>query len=118
MIELTATLAGILFGAIGALLAVSQYVKGQRRDWEQRLEREIARKVESEKKAYAAEHDFQHLKRNQEQMKQAIAMLQDELEETTKVLIEIRTSHNATHNRVENLAARFDNSTSGFNSRQ
>ncbi len=35
----------------------------------------------SQKKAYAAERDFNHLRRNQEQMKESIKMLSEEVDE-------------------------------------
>lgn len=42
------------------------------------------------KKSYAAEREFAHLKRNQEQMLQCINMLSEELDENTATLRELR----------------------------
>jgi predicted nucleic acid-binding Zn-ribbon protein len=117
MLEVIGLLSGVVFGAVGMLIAVQNHIRSLRQGWSDRWEEETRRKVDAEKKAYAAERDFNHLRGNQEQLKQAIGQLQDEVEELTKVLIEIRTAHNATYNRVENLAARFDNNTSGFGPR-
>jgi len=50
---------------------------------------------------------------NQEQMKEAVAELQDESEELGKVLIELRTLQTAMNNRLEMLTARVDGETTG-----
>ena len=42
----------------------------------------------SQKKAYAAERDFNHLRRNQEQMKESIKMLSSEVDE---LLADVKT---------------------------
>lgn len=86
-------------------------------------------------KQYAAQRDFQHLRRNQEQLKQATEIISDEMEgisndlrsthECTKDLeIKVSTiSSNLTEtkalvlaitNRLEGIAARIDGSTGGF----
>lgn len=108
MLEFAATLAGILFGAIGTLIAVRSYIQGIRRDWQQRLQAEMDKQADSKLKAYAAERDFNHLRNNQEQMKQAVAGLQDESEELSKVLIELKILQTAMNNRLEQLTARVE----------
>jgi FtsZ-binding cell division protein ZapB len=115
MLEVVATLTGILFGAIGTLIGVRSYIQNLRRDWQQRLQAEMDKQSESRLKAYAAECDFNHLKNNQEQMKQAVAGLQDESEELSKVLLELKILQTAMNNRLEMLTARVEGeSTSGW----
>ena len=114
MIELITPAIGIVFGAIGTWITIRTYVRQLKREWQLRWDEEVKRKAEGEVKAYAAERDFNHLKNNQEQLKLAVKEIEDEVRELSQILIEIRTSHNATYHRVENLAARFDSNTGGW----
>lgn len=113
MLEVVATLTGILFGAIATLIGVRSYIQNIRRDWQQRLQAEMDKQADSKLKAYAAERDFNHLRNNQEQMKQAVSKLQDESEEMSHVLIELKTLQTAINNRLEMLTARVDGETTG-----
>lgn len=115
MLELIGALAGLLFGTIGTLIAVRNHISTLKKNWEDKWNAEIERKVDSEKRAYAAQRDFEHLRRNQEQMKQALEELQEENSEMSKLLVELRSNHSGMFHQLSNLAARFDNSTSGFN---
>jgi predicted nuclease with TOPRIM domain len=115
VLEVIATLTGILFGAIGTLIGVRSYIQNIRQNWQQRLQAEINKQADSKLKAYAAERDFNHLRNNQEQMKEAVSGLQEESEELRHVLIELKTLQTAMNNRLEMLTARVEGeSTSGW----
>ena len=60
------------------------------------------------KKAYAAERDFQHIKRNYEQAQQALKSLQDDNETLQTSLIEIKALMIASSTRLEGISARLD----------
>jgi uncharacterized protein YoxC len=89
----------------------------------------------SVEKQYASQRDFQHIRRNQEQIQQAAKLLADDLETTSHEVrsiyentkdLEIKVSNinsNLTEtkalvlaitNRMEGIAAKIDSSTSGF----
>lgn len=51
----------------------------------------MQRYTRSAKAKYAAERDFAHLQRNQEQMKQSIAVLMEENDEMKDEMIQMRT---------------------------
>ena len=89
--ELIVTLSGVLFGAVGMLIAVQQHIKALRKEWKSKLEEEKERHSQANVKAYAAQRDFQHLERHLGQHKEAIKMLEDELEEVKGNQIEMKT---------------------------
>jgi chromosome segregation ATPase len=89
-------------------------------------------------KRYAAERDFQHLKKNQEGIAVLLTQMDDSLDdmqreedalleefrklaqsysELNRSYIEMRTLVMAMHNRMEAIAARIDSSTSGWTKR-
>lgn len=118
MNETIATLCGLIFGAIGTLIGVRTFIDRIRQDAQARIDREIAKRSDAQVKEYAAQRDFEHIRRNQDQMKQAVQILQDETEELSKVLIELKILHQSTFHRVESIAARVDSSTGGWTKRE
>ncbi|UBF28320.1 hypothetical protein K9N68_10815 [Kovacikia minuta CCNUW1] len=70
-------------GAIGTWLALRTF-------YEKRHQETLDRYASSQQKAYAAERDFEHLRRNQEQMKEALKMFDEELSETREDVREIK----------------------------
>lgn len=113
-IELTATLAGLLFGSIGTLLTVRNHVRTINKDWREKWETEMNRKAEATVKEYAAQRDFQHLQKNQEQMKKAIEMLQEDQTEQSRVIVEVQTTMKGLYHQVSAIAAKIDASTGGW----
>lgn len=91
MIELLVTLSGVLFGAIGMLIAVQQHIRSLRKEWRKQLEDEKDRHAQANVKAYAAQRDFEHLERHLGQHKEAIELIQEEVEEMKGNQIEMRT---------------------------
>lgn len=67
--------ASLAIGSIGAWLGLKTF-------YEKRHQETLDRYAQSREKSYAAERDFEHLRRNQEQMKESLRMLDDELTET------------------------------------
>lgn len=113
-IEFAATLAGLLFGSIGTLLTVRNHVRTLNRDWRERWDAEINRKTQSELKAYAAQRDFEHLRKNQEQMKEAVKILQDETDEQSRTLVELRTTTTGLFHQISAIAAKIDANTGAW----
>lgn len=52
MIELIATIAGLLFGAIGTWIVVQQHVRTLHKEWKSQLEEEKNRHAQANVKAY------------------------------------------------------------------
>ena len=65
----------VSLGGVGTWLAVRTF-------YEKRHQETLDRYAQSREKAYAAERDFEHLRKNQEQMKESLKLLDDELTET------------------------------------
>lgn len=108
------TLAGVLFGAIGCYLGVRNYTRELKKEWQAKLDNEINKNADSKVKAYAAERDFNHLKNNQEQFKEALRMLQDEFEDLRTTQIETKTLLTATYNQMQQIAMRFGEGSMGW----
>jgi uncharacterized protein HemX len=102
MIELIAALGGLIFGAVTVLITVQQHIRTLRKDWRTQLEDEKSRHADANVKAYAAQRDFQHLERHLGQHKEAIKLLQEELEEMKCNQVEIRTIVKSIATSVEN----------------
>lgn len=83
----------VVLGATGTWLAVRSF-------YEKKHQETLDRYAQSREKSYAAERDFEHLRRNQEQMKDALKMLDDELTETREDFKELKGMLYATFNRV------------------
>lgn len=83
----------VLLGAIGTGIAVRSF-------YEKRHQETLDRYAQSREKAYAAERDFQHLKANQEQLKETLRIIDDELSETREDLKELKGMLFATFSRV------------------
>ena len=113
-IEIAATFAGLLFGSIGTLLTVRNHVRTINRDWREKWETEMHRKAQAEVKEYAAQRDFQHLSKHQDQMKEAIKLLQDETDDQSKTLVEVQTTMKGLYHQVSSIAAKLDSSTGGW----
>lgn len=116
MSEIT-TLVGLLMGVVSFIAGAIAWYRG------------------AVEKRYAAERSFDHLRRNQEQMGQAITSVLDEVEslardaessaalinevrreviELNRTFVEVKALTLAITNRMEGLAARFDSSTGGW----
>ena len=104
MIQLVATIAGILFGAVGMLIAVQQHIATLRREWKKQLEEEKQRHAEANVKSYAAQRDFEHLERHLGQHKEAIKLLQEEVEEMREKQVEMKTLLTASYNQIQLIA--------------
>lgn len=113
-IELTTTLAGLIFGSVGTLLTVRSHIRTLNKDWREKWETEMSRKAQAEVKEYAAQRDFQHLQKNQDQMKESIRMLQDETGEQSRTLVELQTTMKGLFNQVNMIAAKIDGNTGGY----
>ncbi|WP_348251994.1 hypothetical protein [Leptolyngbya sp. FACHB-1515] len=113
-IELTATFAGLLFGSIGTLLTVRNHVRQINKDWREKWEMEINRQSQAKVKEYAAQRDFEHLQRNQEQIKESIKLLQDDREHQNRSLVELETMVKALYHQTNAIAAKIDASTGGW----
>jgi hypothetical protein len=83
----------LLLGVMGTWVAVSSYYR-------KRHQETLSRYADGEKKAYAAERDFNHLRNNQEQMKEALRMLDDELRNTRDDFLEVKGILIATLNHI------------------
>lgn len=70
-------------GIIGTWLAVRSYYEKRQRELSDRNALGV-------QKAYAAERDFEHLKRDQEQMKEALKLLDDEISNNREDVKEIK----------------------------
>jgi GTP1/Obg family GTP-binding protein len=114
MIELIATITGIVFGALGMLIAAQQHVRSLRKEWLERLEEERNRHSDAKVKAYAAERDFEHLRRHHEQLKIAVGMLQEDLDKLKDSYIESKTIIAATYTQLQTLTNRFVEGSCGL----
>ncbi|GEM_PF-4522043 len=76
-------LISLSLGAAGTYLALRTF-------YEKKHQETLDRFAQSQTKAYAAERDFEHLRRNQEQMKESIKLLDDEVSETRADLKEVK----------------------------
>jgi len=65
----------VFIGGLGTYLAARSY-------YEKRHQETLEKFAQSREKAYAAERDFEHLRRNQEQMKESLRVLDGELTDT------------------------------------
>ncbi|MBD2090983.1 hypothetical protein H6F67_14095 [Microcoleus sp. FACHB-1515] len=112
-LEILATLGGLLFGSVGTLLTVRNHIRTINRDWAERWEKEMKTRTEVQIKEYAAQRDFEHLRRNQEQMKEAIKVLQDTDDEHSKALIQLQVITKGISHQITQIAGRLDSNTSG-----
>lgn len=70
-------------GAIGTWLALKTF-------YEKKHQETLNRFAEGKQKEYAASRDFEHLRRNQEQLKENLAALDDELQDAKENVKEIK----------------------------
>ena len=105
-----ATFLGLTFGLISCFIAVRNHIKSINKEWRDRWETEKQRQAQGEVKAYAAERDFNHLRTNQEQIKESIKLLQDDTEDHNKLLIELKTLQAQQAKQVDRLAEKLDES--------
>jgi len=108
MIEIIATVCGLVFGMVAMSLSLRNHIRQIKQDFERRLAEEMTRQSEAKVKAYAAQRDFEHLDRHQEQLKLAVAELQDDFTEMEKKLLEMQIIGKGAYNRIEQVAARLD----------
>jgi len=108
MIEIIATVCGLVFGMVAMSLSLRNHIRQIKQDFERRLAEEMNRQSEAKVKAYAAQRDFEHLDRHQEQLKLAVAELQDDFTEMEKKLLEMQIIGKGAYNRIEQVAARLD----------
>jgi len=108
MIEIIATVCGLVFGMVAMSLSLRNHIRQIKQDFERRLSEEMTRQSEAKVKAYAAQRDFEHLDRHQEQLKLAVAELQDDFTEMEKKLLEMQIIGKGAYNRIEQVAARLD----------
>lgn len=74
------TLIGTVLGIIGAFLALEKRNRDILKDKQRQIEEERERYATSKQKEYAAQREFEHLKRNQEQMRESLKFISEELE--------------------------------------
>ena len=113
MIELAATLCGLLFGAVATLLAVQQHIHTLKKNHQTRLEEEKQRHSQSEVKAYAAQRDFQHLERHLGQHKEAIRVMQEDVDRLEQNQIEMKTLLTASYNQIQILLQQSGHGVTG-----
>lgn len=113
MIEIIATLIGIFTGIIGTYLALKVYIRELRDEWKKKLETEMQRQADAKVKEYAAQRDFEHLRRHHEQLKGAFEDMQNEVEEMKATLIELQVTSRGAFNRIEQAAARLEAGATG-----
>ncbi len=70
-------------GIVGTWLALRSF-------YERKHKEVLDRYADSQKKEYAAQRDFEHLRRNQEQMKESFRELDDELSKTREDMRELK----------------------------
>ncbi|HEY9658781.1 MAG TPA: hypothetical protein V6C65_10045 [Allocoleopsis sp.] len=112
MPELAISMIGRLLTVLTTLMAVQSHIRGLKREWQSRLQAEIDRNSDAKVKSYAAERDFGHLKNNQEQMREAIKLLQSEVEALKDTQIELKVMMNASYTQIQMLTARFSGDSS------
>lgn len=107
-LEAIAAIMGIVGTVLGTFIAVSQFYRS-------RIKELIDRNTTAATKAYAAQRDFEHLDRHQEQLKSAVVSLQDDLIELEKQMVELQVISKelqvisrGAFNRIEQVAARLD----------
>ncbi len=83
LIDFAEKLFSLTLGAIGTWLALRAF-------YERRHQETLNRHATSQQKEYAAQRDFEHLKRNQDQMKEALKVFDDELQATREDVKEIK----------------------------
>lgn len=83
IIDFSEKLVSALFAGIGTWLAVRSF-------YEKKHQETLDRYAQAREKSYAAERDFNHLRNNQEQMKEALKMLDQEQSETREDLKELK----------------------------
>jgi len=103
MTEIVLSIIGTICGSMGTLIAVQSHIKSLKNDWRNRLEEEINKQNDAKLKAYAAERDFNHLRNNQDQLKQAIGTLQKETDEIREKVIRIEVIQGQLYNQFQNL---------------
>lgn len=108
MLGIIATVCGIIFGMVAMSLSLRNHIRQIKQDFERRLAEEMTRQSEAKVKAYAAQRDFEHLDRHQEQLKLAVSELQDDFTEMEKNLLEMQIIGKGAYNRIEQVAARLD----------
>lgn len=108
MLGIIATVCGIIFGMVAMSLSLRNHIRQIKQDFERRLAEEMNRQSEAKVKAYAAQRDFEHLDRHQEQLKLAVSELQDDFTEMEKKLLEMQIIGKGAYNRIEQVAARLD----------
>ena len=114
MIEIAIPIVSTMLGTIGTLIAVQSHIRSLKRDWKMRLQEEIDRNSEGKLKAYAAERDFNHLRNNQEQLKQAVMEIQKEVDSLHDQQTELKITSNATYNQLQAIAARLGEGSMGW----
>lgn len=73
MLEIIGTVLGIVATGTGTWLAVSGYYRAELKEY-------VRREADREKKEYAAQRDFEHLRRNQEVISKALDELHGDFE--------------------------------------
>lgn len=81
--DFTQKILSALFGIIGTWLALNAY-------YQKKHQETLDRYATGKQKEYAAERDFQHLKRNQEQMQEALKLLDEEVSDNREDVKEIK----------------------------
>lgn len=105
MFELILPTLSTLLGVLGTLAALQAHIRGLKKEYRAQLQAEIDRNSEAKIKAYAAERDFNHLRNNQEQFKQAMIEIQDDLDKLQSEMIEQRTIAKALYGQLQQVTA-------------
>ncbi|WOB42970.1 hypothetical protein HNI00_07240 [Thermoleptolyngbya oregonensis NK1-22] len=118
MIEIVATLIGILAGIVGTFLSVQGHMRSVRKDYQARLDAEFQRQADAKVKEYAAQRDFEHLKRHHEQLKALVLELQKDEEALKDEVLELKVLSKGAFARIEQIAARLEGGNTGGTPRQ
>lgn len=79
--ELLISFLGVAISLFSAFLGAFVAYRTIKKEVRQQQREDTDRLIDSAKKEYAAQRDFEHLRRNQEQLKEAIKLIQSELDE-------------------------------------
>lgn len=104
---------GLILTSIGTYLAVRSFYQQLVGAKQRQIQAMIDEKAAAATKAYAAQRDFEHLKRNQEQLKVGLTHLSGDLEKNEKLLLELSIKFNAVFHQVQRIAAKLDGGVSG-----
>ena len=90
MIDFLIASSGILFGALGAFLALRQHINAIQIEANRKLQEQIKQESDSKLKAYAAEREFGHIRRQYEQLAGLLLQVDNELRDLRVSFVELK----------------------------